>query len=238
MRRLIPLLTPAAALAACGGSDNNTAQSTMPSTNAETTTTTTAAPQTTTNVAADEPEPSGQATDFFEPLPGSPPAVFDSFASTAEIIMGFGEIEIAVTGEGAWTTDAFECSMTVGVGGFGAKQSVIVTPEQLWLDTGTGFEEAGLFGTAQEILSICPASPLFWGDFDSGDFGRAVGDTGDFYGRDAIRLDLTELTAFAAGMGAFADLGDAEIDTLVMWIDAETSVPLGYLAEVAARARN
>lgn len=246
MRRLILLLTLAAALTACGGSDNNTAQSTMPSTNAETTTTTTTAEPslaepnsnltegeaTTTTAATDASGPIEQAAASFELLPGSPPAVFDSFASTAEIVMGFGEVEISVTGEGAWTADAFECSMTVGLGGFGAKQSVIVTPEQLWLDTGAGFEEAGLFGTAQEILSTCPASPLFWGDFDSGEFGRAVGETEDFYGRDAIRFDLTELTALAAGMGAFADLGDAEIDTLVMWIDAETSVPLGYLAEV------
>jgi hypothetical protein len=226
MRRLLPILL--VLVAACGDSGAVTPAAPT-ATVAETTTTT---PPTTTTTVAQDPEPIEQTTDSFEPIPGSPPAVFDSFTSTAEIVMGFGEVEISVAGSGAWTPDAFECSMTVGVGGFGAQQTVIVTPEQLWLDTGAGFEEAGLLGTAQEILSTCPASPLFWGDWDSGDFGRAVGETEDFYGRDAIRVDLAELTDLAAGMGAFADLGNAEIDTLVMWVDAATSVPLGYLAEV------
>ena len=235
MRRLISFLALAVALTACSGSDSDSAQSTTqpaPTTTAAPTTTqppeTTSAPTTTETTRA----PGNDQSAAFEPIPATPPAVFDSFVGELSVMMTLADTEFEVTSEGSWTTDAFECTMTIDLGGFGLSQAVIATPETLWLDNGTGFEESGLFGPAQDVMSGCPASPLFWGDFAADEFGRAVGDTEDFSGRSAVKVDLTEVLGFAGGVGVIPDLEDAVINSMVMWIDEETNVVLGLFADI------
>ena len=71
-----------------------------------------------------------------------------------------------------------------------------------------------------------------WGDFAADDFGRAVGDTEDFAGRNAVRLDLTEMLDFAGGLGVIPDLEGAVINAMTMWVDKETNVVLGVFADV------
>lgn len=240
MRRLIPFLALAIALTACGGSDNNAAPSTTTSTAAPTSTTE-PAPTTTVEPATTSPEtsaptttqtPGNDAAAAFAVLPATPPAVFDSFTASLVISMGFDDTAIEVDSQGIWTGDAFECTMTMGLGGLGLSQAVIATPETLWLDSGAGFEESSLFGPAQDVLAGCPASPLFWGDFAADELGRAVGDTEEFAGRTAIKLDLTELLDFAGGVGVIPDLEDADINSMVMWIDEATNVVLGLYADL------
>jgi hypothetical protein len=148
------------------------------------------------------------------------------------VSMQLDDTEFEVTSEGSWTNDAFECTMTIDIGGLGLSQSVVATPDKLWLDAGAGFEESGLFGPAQDVVSGCPASPLFWADFTAEDFGRATGDTEDFAGRSAVKVDLTELLGFAGGIGVVPDLEDATINSMVMWIDEEANVVLGLYADI------
>jgi hypothetical protein len=176
--------------------------------------------------------PSAGEAGYFETIPGTPPAVFDSFASTLDVTMAIGETSIEMSGAGAWTGDAFECSLTMGIGGLGLSQSVVATQDRLWLDNGNGYAESGLFGPAQDVLSGCPASPLFWGDFAAEDFGRAVGNAEDFAGRSAVRLDLTEMLDFAGGFGVIPDLEGAVINAMTMWVDEETNVVLGVFADI------
>ena len=242
MRRFIPFLVLAVALTACSGSDDDAAQSATTTTSAPTTTiapTTTTEPATTTTTSppttsapATTQAPDSDTEAVFEPIPATPPAVFDSFTSTLVIGMGFDDTAIDVTSEGTWTSDAFECTMTMELGGLGLSQAVIATPETVWFDSGAGFEESSLFGPAQDVLAGCPASPLFWGDFAAGEFGRAVGDTEEFAGRTAVRLDLTDLLDFAGGVGVIPDLEDATINSMVMWVDEATNVVLGLYADI------
>ncbi|MDJ0925948.1 MAG: hypothetical protein QNJ77_15460 [Acidimicrobiia bacterium] len=241
MRRFIPLVLIVLVIAACTASDGDdeaiaaettAADTSAPETTAAETTTTTTTEAPTTTTGASTPDEPGNGGAAFEPLPGTPPAVFDSFVSTLTVSMGFDDAAIEVTGEGTWAGDVFECSVTMSIGGLGLSQAVIATPDTLWLDTGSGFEEAGLFGPAQDVVSTCPASPLFWGDFTAEDFGRAVGDTEDFAGRQAVKLDLTEVLGLAGGMGMIPDIEDAVINSMVMWVDEETNVVLGLFADV------
>ena len=235
MRRLIPFLALAIVLTGCAGSDDDAAPTTT-----ESPATTTSAPTTTqppeTTVAATTPEttsPAGNdATAAFEPIPATPPAVFDSFTSSLVISMGFDDTAIEVNSEGSWTGEAFECTMTMGLGGIGLSQAVIATPDTLWFDGGAGFEESSLSGPAQDVVSGCPASPLFWSDFAADDLGRAVGDTEEFAGRTAVKVDLTDLLDFADGVGVIPDLEDATINSMVMWIDEATNVVLGLYADI------
>ena len=104
MRRLIPFLALAIVLTGCAGSDDDAAPTTT-----ESPATTTSAPTTTqppeTTVAATTPEttsPAGNdATAAFEPIPATPPAVFDSFTSSLVISMGFDDTAIEVNSEGS-----------------------------------------------------------------------------------------------------------------------------------------
>ncbi len=225
MRRLFPLFCLVLITAACSdsGSSDTTAATTATAPPTTVTTTTSAAPSSSGGSVQDS---------AFEPIAGTPPAVFETFTSTATITMGFDDANIEVVGAGTWTNEAFECSLTMGLGGFGVSESVVATPETLWLDSGAGFEETSLFGSAQDIMASCPAAPMFWTDFTSEEFGRAVGDNEEFAGRDAIRLDLTELLGIAGGMGMIPDLEEATISEMVMWVDADTNVVLGLLADL------
>jgi hypothetical protein len=242
MRRLIPLVALAIALTACSGSGETTtdtaAATVPPSTTAAPTATTAPAPTTTTAVPTSTtaaPGTTATADDeptAFEPIAGTPPAVFDTFTSRMVVSMRLDDTEFEVISEGSWTADALECTMTIDLGGFGLSQSVVATENELWLDDGSGFEESGLFGPAQDVMSGCPASPLFWADFAADDFGRATGETEDFAGRSAVKIDLTELLDFAGGIGVVPDLDDAMINSMVMWIDEETNVVLGLFADI------
>lgn len=243
MRRLVPLVALVIALSACSGSaetpNDDAAAITAPSTTAPPATTAlpttappTTAPPTTTTAAPETTSTPDDEPGAFESIPGTPPAVFDTFTSRMVVVMQLDDTQLQVTSEGSWTTDAFECTTTIDLGGFGLSQSVVATPDQLWLDIGAGFEESGLFGPAQDVVSGCPASPQFWADFAADDFGRATGETEDFAGRSAVKVDLTELLDFAGGIGVVPDLEDAAINSMVMWIDEEANVVLGLYADI------
>jgi hypothetical protein len=149
------------------------------------------------------------------------------------IEMAFDDVTLGMTGDGTWTTDGFECTVTTGLGGLEFAQSIVVTPETLWLDNGNGYEPAPLFGgAAQEVMPMCPASPLFWADFTSDGLGQLVGDVETIAGREAIRTDLTEAVGLIGGFGMIPGFDDANVFEMVMWVDADTNVVLGLDADI------
>jgi hypothetical protein len=150
---------------------------------------------------------------------------------TIEIVLDEATVEL--TGEGIWTTDAFQCTLTTSLGGLALAQSVIATPETLWLDSGTGYQPAALFdGGVQGVISSCPSYPLFWNDFTSTGLGRPIGEEVDIDGRTAIKADLTEALDVIGGFGLVDGLESATINRMVMWVDTETNVVLGLSADM------
>jgi hypothetical protein len=226
MRRIILVLALSFALAACAGTDRDQpaigASTAPPSTTAAPSTTTTEAVVTTTAPLA------------FEPIPATPPAAFESFTAQLTMEMVLDDITLEMTGEGTWTTDAFECTITTGLGGLTIEQRLVATPETLWLDSGNGFEPTPLFGgTAQEAMAMCPSSPLFWADFSAEDLGgRPVGDEEEYAGRAAVKTDLTEAIGATGGVGLIPGFEDASVNEISIWVDTETNVVLGLEADI------
>jgi hypothetical protein len=159
--------------------------------------------------------------------------VFDSFAAVLTIEMALEDVALNMSGEGTWVTDAFGCELTTGIGGLDLTQSLVATPETMWLDSGSGYEPTPLFGgAAQEVMSMCPASPIFWRDFTSDGLGRPQGEVAEIDGRSAIKADLTEVVGQLGGFGGVPGLEEAEINEMVMWIDEETNVVLALNADL------
>ena len=233
MKRL-PLLILLLLLAAC--SDEPAA------------TTTTAEPTTTEATAAPEQEANPESTTTtqapittsapstelaFDALPGTPPAAFDSYAAEMTMSMAFGEVGIDVTTDGVWTGDAFECTITSGIGGIGFSESVIATTERLWVDSGSGYEETGLFASsAQEIMASCPASPLFWASFQTDELRGPVGVDDVLDGRPVTKFDIGGLVG-GADLGALAGFPGATINDLVVWFDTETEAVVAMVTDMA-----
>lgn len=236
MRRYIALII-ALLLAACSGdgaatttaapsSDNQTA------TSAEQATTTEAAPITTTTTTA-APEESNSFAEFPTAV-GTPPDVFASFVADMTMTMGLDDLSIDVAAEGVWTEKAFSCTVTSGLGGLSFSESIVATPEQLWLDAGNGYEETDLFATsAQEIMSSCPTSTLFWASFSTEDMGDIGGNEEVINGRTAIRADLADLMKGLGGLGMISGFEGAEINELTVWVDVETNTVLAMVADLA-----
>ena len=189
-----------------------------------TTTTTSAAPTTVTE---------GPSFDEFPTLSGTPPDEFESFAATMTMSMQLGELALDVTAEGIWTEDAFNCTVSSGLGGITFSESIVATPEQLWVDSGNGYEPVDLFGTtAQDIMSSCPTSTLFWSNFTTEDFGYIDGEEETIGGRTAIRADLTELLDGLGGLGLLSGFEGATINEMTLWIDEETNTVLAMTTDM------
>jgi hypothetical protein len=143
------------------------------------------------------------------------------------------DLAIAMTGSGVWTTDAFYCEVTSGLGAFTVTQSAIATPATLWVDNGNGYEETALFGgSAQEVLSMCPTAPLFWESFAADDFGRPSGETATIGGREAVRADLADVIETMGSVGAIPGFEGSEVAEMVVWLDVETGTILSFFADV------
>lgn len=235
MTRLTPLLVLALITAACSGAAEPTATSSAPLT------TTTAPPVATTASPATTTLPQATTTTVtapaeilaFDTVVDTPPRAFDSFASTLTMEITLDDLAIELTGEGVWTTDAFECTVTTGLGGLQLTQRIVSSPETLWLDTGSGYEESSLFGTAaQSVISSCPSSPLFWAEFTSAGLGQVVGDPVTVDGRTAIKADLVEVLETFGGFDFVSGLEDATINEMSMWVDVETNVVLRVVADL------
>ena len=169
----------------------------------------------------------------FETVAGTPPDAFDSFSAEMTIAMAMADLEVEVTSEGIWTQDAFSCNVSSGLGGITFSESVVATPQQLWIDQGNGFEPSNLFGTAaQDVMSSCPTSPLFWASFAADDFGVVSGDEELINGRPAVRADLADLVDTLGGLGLMAGFEGAVVHEMTVWIDVETNSILAMAADI------
>jgi hypothetical protein len=194
-----------------------------PTTTAAATTSTTTT-TTTTTMAADL---------AFDTVAGTPPDAFDSFAANMTIAMGLGDVEIEVDAEGIWTGDAFSCTVSSGLGGITFSESVVGTPETLWIDQGNGYETSSLFGSAaQDVMSTCPTSPLFWASFITDEFGGISGDEELIDGRAAVRADLADFAKSFGGLGLVGGFEGAVINEMTVWIDVETNTVLAMTADI------
>jgi hypothetical protein len=230
MRRTVLILTTTLLLAACSGGVEATVAPAIETTTTTTTTTTTLTPKTVETAAAD-PAPL-----MFETVPGTPPAAFDTFHGTIAISMDFDGVALEVEGEGTWDNGSFDCTIESGAGGFGFTESIIATPETLWYDSGNGYEESGLFATgAQEIMSTCPTSPLFWAEFGTEDAGQINGQETVRNGRPTVETDITKLMGLG-GIGVVGGFEGATVNEMVMWIDVETNTAVAVLADVELSA--
>lgn len=230
MQRIALLISLTLGLVACSAASapSTTSAATDESVATTTTvaeTTTTAVETTTTTIAAQDLE--------FDTVVGTPPNDFDSFSAEMTIAMAIGELEVEVTADGVWTQDAFSCTVLSGLGGITFSESVVATPEQLWIDQGNGFEPSNLFGTAaQDVMSSCPTSPLFWASFTVDDFGAVTGDEELIDGRPAVRADLADLVDTLGGLGLIAGFDGAVINEMTVWIDVETNTILAMATDI------
>lgn len=235
MRRIALLICLALALAACSG-DTGTTTTTVAADEAPATTTT-AATTTTTTTTTTVPETTTTTTVAealeFDTVAGTPPDAFDSFSADMTIAMTMGELAIEVSADGIWTQDAFACTVSSGLGGITFSESVLATPQQLWINQGSGYEPSSLFGSAaQEVMSSCPTSPLFWTSFSADDFGAVSGDEELIDGRPAVRADLADLVDTLGGFGLITGFEGAVIHEMTVWIDVETNTILALAADL------
>ena len=226
MRRYLIII--ALLLAACSG-DGGATEPSLAETNSNLAggeaTTTTLAPSTTTAAPP--------SVDEFPTLTGTPPDEFDSFVATMTMSMGLGELAIDVTADGIWTEDAFSCTVSSGLGGITFSESIVGTPERLWIDSGNGYEPADLFApTAQELMTSCPTSTLFWSSFTTEDFGYIDGEEEMIAGRTAIRADLSDLLKGLGGLGLLGGFEGATVNEMTLWVDAETNTVLAMTTDM------
>jgi len=242
MRRFTLIISILLLLSGCSGtSGDETTTTAAPETTTTVTaptttegaTTTTQAAETETTMAEDTTTTSvATLVDEFETYAGTPPDVFDSYSATMSITMDLAETSIAVTAEGMWTPDGFQCTMSSEMGGITFSESIIATPETLWYDQGSGYEEASLVDSgAGDLIGSCPAAPTFWSDFSTDDLGDINGEETTFHGRAVYKANLTELMGALGGLG----LAGAEAEflkSMVVWIDVETDTVIGLDAEL------
>ncbi len=240
MRRLALTIALVLIVSACSGNADEgadsaqTAESSTTAAETTTTTTTTAAPTTTTTTTTTLPPTTTTAAPLdFETQAGTPPDVFDSFSAVMNMTMGFGDLDINLIADGVWTEDAFSCTVTSGMGGLNISESLVATPEGLWIDTGGGYVESNLFAdSAQQIMSTCPASPLFWANFAADDFGAITGDEELIDGRPTVRADLADLVGDLGSLGLMAGFDGASFNQMTVWIDTETNIVVGMYADM------
>ena len=203
---LLSLLALSACVAATEP-EQSTSTSLAPTTSSSSTTTT--LPATTTTEAPAE----------FLTVEGTPPHALGSFESVISVTMTLPGAEIAVDGTGVYTSDAFTCDLTLGLGGFTVTQRVFGTPESVWIDDGFGFQEVAPFSPeATSATSLCPASPLFWAGF--GPMPPAAtfeAEIEDFNGVPSKKLDMTALLDSLSGFG-FSELEGVSFEQAVAWI--------------------
>jgi hypothetical protein len=247
MRRLILIMSLALLLAACSGSGSDTTTTAETTTLAPTTTTTVAPTTTTTTTTTTTVAPTTTATTTttteapaedlaFEPAAGTPPDVFDSFVATMSITMESTDLNVEATAEGTWTTDAFQCTLSSGMGGLTFSESVIGTPQTLWYDQGSGYEESNLLDEGpQNIMSSCPTSPVFWTSFTTDELGNITGDETTYNGRDAYKADLRDMMDALGGLG-LSEFEGGDISEMTVWIDVETNAIIGLEAQIAMPA--
>jgi hypothetical protein len=243
MRRFTLIISILLLFAGCSGSSGDettttaapetTTTTVAATTTTEETTTTTEAAETATTLAEDTTTTSGATlVHEFETYAGTPPAVFESYSATMSITMDLAETSIALTAEGIWTPDGFQCSMSSEMGGIMFSESIIATPETLWYDQGSGYEEASLVNSgAGDLIGSCPAAPSFWSDFSTDDLGDISAEETTFHGRAVYKADLSELMGALGGLG----LAGAEAEflkSMVVWIDVETNTVIGLNAEL------
>ena len=226
------LIALALLLAGCSG--DGAATTAAPESTANETTSTSMAPVTTTTTT--EAPSTTTIDDSFDEFPtatGTPPDAFESFAAAMTMTMGLGELVIDVTADGIWTEEAFSCTVTSGLGGIAFSESMVATPEQLWVDSGNGYEPTDLFAaTAQDIMASCPTSTLFWANFTTEDFGDVSGETETIGGRSAVRADFAELLKGLGGLGLLAGFEGATINEMTVWVDEETNTVLAMVADM------
>ncbi len=235
MRRLALAITLLLILGACSDAGDTTVDPTDTSTTVASATD--EAPSSTTSTseppppASQAPVPSGPIE--FETFPGTPPNEFETFAADMVMTMTIDDVAIEVSSVGVWTDTAFECTVSSELGGIAFSESVIATPEELWLDNGRGYEPSDLFGSsAQDILSSCPASPLFWASFNAEDFGAISGDEEMIDGRSAVKADLAGVLKELGGLGILGGFEGADVSEMTMWLDSETGAILAMMADM------
>ena len=200
-------------LSACAPAAVEESTTVAPTTTTTTTPTTTTAPTTTTTIATTTTTEGPQE---FETVPGTPPDALTSFETTALIVFDFGEMSFDTMVEGVFTEAAYRCDMTLTMTGLTLVQTVVGTPDTVWIDAGTGFQEYEPTSVeAEDIGAICPASPGFWTDFST--IPAAEGEVEDKNGIPSQRLDATALMSAFGGLG-MEDVEGVEFERALVWV--------------------
>jgi hypothetical protein len=231
MRRTLILLILGCLLllAACGDNTLAPASSTgeaAPSTTAtSSTTTTTLAPTTTTTTVEITPSTT-DGIDGFSEEAGTPQGELDSFTGRFDATLDIMGMSMAMTTNSTYVGSAYECVTSMDMGGMSMEMTVVATPDTLWIDSGSGFQESNLFDSdVQSVTGICPASPMFWTAFGEAPWGAMSGEPDTINGIPVQRLDMTSmaggfdlgaLDAFFGGVGALPD--GIQINEMVFWI--------------------
>jgi hypothetical protein len=200
-------------LSACAPAAVEESTTVAPTTTTTIAPTTTAAPTTTTTLATTTTTEGPQA---FETIPGTAPDVLTSYETTALIVFDFGEMSFDTMVEGVFTQSAYRCDMTLTMTGLTLVQTVVGTPDTVWIDAGTGFQEYETTSVeAEDIGALCPASPGFWTDFST--IPAAEGEAEEKNGIPSQRLDATALMSTFGGLGV-EDVEGVGFERAIVWV--------------------
>jgi hypothetical protein len=202
----------ALAVSACAPAAVEDSTTVAPATTSIAPTTTVPATSTTTLVATTTTEGPRE----FETFPGTAPAALTSFETTALIVFDFGDVSFDTMVEGVFTDSAYRCEITLAMTGLTLLQSIVGTPDTVWIDSGSGFQT---FDTAsleaEDIGALCPASPGFWEDFST--IPAADGEPEEINGIPSQRLDATALMAAFGGLGV-EDVEGVDFERAIIWV--------------------
>ena len=216
-RRITMVVGMALIAAACNGSAETTTTTEAPTTTTEAPTTTTTSTTTTTTTTTSTTTTTLAETSAFPKVPGTPVGELDSFTGTTTIAFSAQGIEAGFETFGVYVTDAFACTTTVNLGGFGITVDAVGTPDNVWVDVGNGFVETSLLDPdVDTAIDVCPASPLFWAD-GTFTFPGVSGEPDTINGIPAQRVELGELLGALGSLG-FADMEGVEFEQAVVWV--------------------
>ena len=237
MRHLIPPVALVKAIGARSGSSetstDDSAATTPPHTFAAPTTKT-ATPTvalTTTRTAPETTETPDHEAAAFEPIPGTPPSVFDAFASPMVALMRLEDTEFEVISAAAAPRMH---SSAPRQSTWAPLDSPIGSahPDKLWLDDRTGFKVwvclVPLKMRCQDARRHRCSGLALWPM--TSDERQATPKISPAAAQS--RWTSPSRSTRADGIGVVPDLEDATINSIVMWIDEETNVALGGQADI------
>jgi thiol-disulfide isomerase/thioredoxin len=135
--------------------------------------------------------------------------------------MDLGQQNIDITTFGVYTDTGFRCDQVVEFAGLRQTQTVHGSPISIWVDDPTGTTEYPPDSSAaDQVGSLCPASPSFWEAYSGmEDIGLESVDSRfeDLRGVPSRAVDLGEVMGSLPSLG-FAGLEGLTFDSAVLWV--------------------